>query len=55
MSIALILHFTGTNNFECSSFCTPVTRGGLTIWKLGQCPKPGVSRGPHKMPLVPFS
>ncbi|CAI9598642.1 unnamed protein product [Staurois parvus] len=28
-----------------------MSRGGLTIWKLG----PGISRGPHEMPLVPFS
>ncbi|CAI9600886.1 unnamed protein product [Staurois parvus] len=32
-----------------------VTRGGLTIWKLGRCPRARVSRGPHGMPLVPFS
>ncbi|CAI9550817.1 unnamed protein product [Staurois parvus] len=30
-------------------------RGGLTIWKFGHCRGPGVSRGPHEMPLVPFS
>ncbi|CAI9534206.1 unnamed protein product [Staurois parvus] len=30
-------------------------RGGLTIWKFGHCPRPGVNRGPHEMPLVPFS
>ncbi|CAI9620967.1 unnamed protein product [Staurois parvus] len=30
-------------------------RGGLTIWKLGHCPRPGVSRRPHEMPLVAFS
>ncbi|CAI9599874.1 unnamed protein product, partial [Staurois parvus] len=30
-----------------------VIRGGLTIWKLAR--GPGVSRGPHEMPLVPFS
>ncbi|CAI9607271.1 unnamed protein product [Staurois parvus] len=28
--------------------------GGLTIWKLRHCPRGGVSRGPHEMPLVPF-
>ncbi|CAI9586942.1 unnamed protein product [Staurois parvus] len=28
--------------------------GGLTIWKLGHGRGPGVSRGPHEMPLVPF-
>ncbi|CAI9610456.1 unnamed protein product [Staurois parvus] len=31
------------------------SRGGLTIWKVGHCPRPGVSRGPHEMPVVPFS
>ncbi|CAI9604586.1 unnamed protein product [Staurois parvus] len=31
------------------------SRGGLTIWKLGRCPRTRVSRGPHEMPLVPFS
>ncbi|CAI9585648.1 unnamed protein product [Staurois parvus] len=30
-------------------------RGGLTIWKLGHCLRAEVSRGPHEMPLVPFS
>ncbi|CAI9534705.1 unnamed protein product, partial [Staurois parvus] len=30
-------------------------RGGLTIWKLGTAQGPGVSRGPHEMPLVLFS
>ncbi|CAI9593661.1 unnamed protein product [Staurois parvus] len=30
------------------------TRGGLTIWKLGHCPRARVSRGPHEMSLVPF-
>ncbi|CAI9533501.1 unnamed protein product [Staurois parvus] len=29
-------------------------RGGLTIRALGHCRGPGVSRGPHEMPLVPF-
>ncbi|CAI9554206.1 unnamed protein product [Staurois parvus] len=32
-----------------------VARGGLTIWKLGHCLRARVSRGSHKMPLVPFS
>ncbi|CAI9583113.1 unnamed protein product [Staurois parvus] len=32
-----------------------VCRGGLTIWKLGTARGPWVSRGPHEMPLVPFS
>ncbi|CAI9556513.1 unnamed protein product [Staurois parvus] len=31
------------------------TRCGLTIWKLRHCPRARVSRGPHEMPLVPFS
>ncbi|CAI9620619.1 unnamed protein product, partial [Staurois parvus] len=31
------------------------SRGGLTIWKLGHFPRAGFSRGPHEMPLVPFS
>ncbi|CAI9603253.1 unnamed protein product [Staurois parvus] len=31
------------------------SRGGLTIWKLSTARGPGVSRGPHEMPLVPFS
>ncbi|CAI9577964.1 unnamed protein product, partial [Staurois parvus] len=29
-------------------------RGGLTIWKLGQCPR-AQGKGPHEMPLVLFS
>ncbi|CAI9533685.1 unnamed protein product, partial [Staurois parvus] len=37
-------------SFRCNG-----TRGRLTIWKLWHCPRPGVSRGPHEMPLVPFS
>ncbi|CAI9594862.1 unnamed protein product, partial [Staurois parvus] len=30
-------------------------RGELTFWKLGHCRGPGDSRGPHELPLVPFS
>ncbi|CAI9601172.1 unnamed protein product [Staurois parvus] len=30
-------------------------QGGLAIWKLRHCRGPGVSRGPHEMPLEPFS
>ncbi|CAI9546060.1 unnamed protein product [Staurois parvus] len=32
-----------------------MARGRLTIWKLGTAQGPGVSKGPHEMPLVPFS
>ncbi|CAI9598460.1 unnamed protein product, partial [Staurois parvus] len=43
---------------ECTFTCCvnrSICRGGLTIWKLGHCPRARVSRGPHEMPLVPYS
>ncbi|CAI9607538.1 unnamed protein product [Staurois parvus] len=40
---------------RCASFKVLTDRGGLTIWKLGHCLRARVSRGPHEMPLLPFS
>ncbi|CAI9572546.1 unnamed protein product [Staurois parvus] len=36
----------------CVNMQCVTCRDGLTIWKLGHCPR---ARGPHEMPLVPFS